>query len=103
MELIKNFFNKNSIWLGIGLSIIVPIINYYILSLLVTLLSQVFLYSAVRMISELNVQLIAIFLNLFIFKRYLIKKDFEMTGRGILLVTFILILIHFYIRWGLMN
>lgn len=102
MESIKGFFNKNSIWFGIGLGAIVPLLFYFPISFIVEKLSMQFTYG-ISMISEMNIQLISVFLNLFVFRKYLVHKDFEMTGRGVMISSMIYVLIHFAIRWGLMN
>ena len=99
MQKIKELLAKNNIWLGIVLGLFVPLILYFILERVNALVTKWFLYSVHPMISELNIQLIAVFMNLYIFRRYLIRKEYEMTGRGVVLVTFIFILVHFYIRW----
>ncbi len=100
--MLKNFLQKDNIWLGLGLAILTPIILYFILQFSIDFLSVKFSYG-IPLVSVLNIQLISAFLNLFIFKSYLIKKEYEMTGRGVVIATFIYVLIHFYIRWGIMN
>lgn len=102
MQHVKSFFRKNSIWFGIGLGAIVPVLFYFPISLLVEKLSLQFTFG-ISMISEMNIQLISVFLNLFIFRKYLVHKDFEMTGRGVMIASMVYVLIHFAIRWGLMN
>lgn len=100
--MIKTFFNRNNIWFGLGLGIIIPMIMYALLMLLIDILSNHFTFG-IPLISVINRQLIAVFLNLFIFKSYLIKKEYEMTGRGVVIATFLYTLVHFYLRWGLME
>lgn len=45
---------------------------------------------------ERTIQVIAIFMNVFPFRYFMIKADKEMTGRGLLMVTFIFGLAYFF-------
>jgi hypothetical protein len=89
---------KNSVWLGIIAGIASPVIMYHILTFLVEKLSLNLTFG-IQLVQDKNIELVSIFLNLFIMYAYLQNPKYEGTGRGVLLVTFILALIHFFTRY----
>jgi Na+(H+)/acetate symporter ActP len=88
----------NSVWYGIAIGLIVPVILYFSLSVLVEKLSLELTFG-IQLVQEKNIELVSIFLNLFIMYPYLQKPDYERTGRGVLLITFIMALLHFFFRY----
>lgn len=46
-------------------------------------------------LKEDTIRMTSVFLNLFIYLPYLHKKEYEMTGRGVLLMTFIGVILIF--------
>jgi len=92
------FLKKNSILLGIVAGVVSPIILYFVLDFIVELLS-IKLTWGIQLVQEKNIELVSIFANLFIMYNYLQKKEYEMTGRGVLISTFTLALIHFYLHY----
>jgi hypothetical protein len=93
-----NFLKKNSVYLGIAAGLISPVILYFILSFLVEFLSLKLTWG-IQLIQDKNIELVSIFANLFIMYSYLQKKEYERTGRGVLVSTFALALIHFYLHY----
>lgn len=93
-----NPLKNNSVILGIIAGIISPIILYFSLSFLVKVLSLELTWG-IQLVQEKNIQLVSIFANLFIMYTYLQKPNYERTGRGVLVSTFALALIHFYMNY----
>ena len=90
------FLKKDSYLTGGLLSAIVPFIVYFILEALVEKLSTIFT-NGFPLIREHNVLLVSIFLNMVIFYSYIHKKDYDKSGRAVLVVTFIYTAI--YLVW----
>ncbi len=91
----KKFFDKNSIWFGIILGTVSPAILFFIFRELVyyiTLWTNPVLLQAYHqtILTDATVFLISIFFNIIFFRRYLKDNKYEMTGRGIMVITMIL-------------
>ncbi len=93
------FLKKDSYWIGIGLAAIVPVIIYFILHYTVVYFSEK-LTNGIPLIQPHNVILVSIFLNLIIFYRYINKKDYDKSGRGVMIITFIYTIIYFIWRFA---
>lgn len=91
-----NFLKKDSYWNGGILSALVPILLYFILEFTVGMLSEK-LTNGIPLIKEHNILLVSIFLNMVIFYSYIHKKNYDKSGRGVLVVTFIYTAI--YLVW----
>ena len=88
-------FKKDSMWLGIGIGIVVLIVGYYTLHFLNIWISDYF-FPRTPVFRERTIQVLAIFLNVFPFRYFMLKTEKEYTGRGILLVTFVVGLSFFF-------
>ena len=87
--------NKDSWFLGIVVGLVLPGALFGILYLLNRYLSIE--YNNGRMYLRIStLMLIAIFANMFTLRYYLVKKKFDKTGRGILMVTFVFAFVFFY-------
>ncbi len=84
--------HKDSMWLGIALGIILPLVSFGILYAISVLLAPP---SRDYLIKLSTITLVSVFTNLFTLRYYLLKLKFDRTGRGILLVTFILAIGYF--------
>jgi hypothetical protein len=85
-------FRRDSMWLGLILGGILPVILFGILYLI----SVVFAPEGKDYLIKLpTVILISIFPNLFTLRYYLVKLKYDRTGRGILLVTFVFAIVYF--------
>jgi len=93
-----SFLKKDSVWLGLAAGLISPIAVYFILRFIVEKLSLQLTFG-IQLVQDKNIELVSIFLNLFIMYVYLQNPKYERTGRGVLLITFILALIHFFMRY----
>jgi len=74
--------------LGFIIGAILPLIVYVIIYYINKNTGEV--------LKNTTLQLISIVLNVFVFRHYLIKERFELTGRGVLISTFVYALITFY-------
>lgn len=86
---------KDSWYVGIAFGLILPVVLYFIVYYANVLLAIKF-NNGLLYIQSSTVMLISVFSNMFTMRYYLVKKKFEKTGRGILLVTFIYAGIFFY-------
>ena len=99
----KKFFDRNSIWFGILVGAISPTILFFIFRELVyyiTLWTKPVLLQAYHqtLISDATAFLIAIFFNIVFFRKYLKKPEYEMTGRGVMVITMILTFVFIAIK-----
>jgi hypothetical protein len=83
---------QDSILLGTGLGILVPLISFGILYAISTIFAP---EGKDYLIKISTIVLVSVFVNLFTLRYYLLKLKFDRTGRGILLVTFILAIAYF--------
>ncbi|MDR1182780.1 MAG: hypothetical protein LBL13_12460 [Bacteroidales bacterium] len=96
MKQIKiKILHKDSILLGIGLGIALPLVSFGILYALSISLSPA---GKDYLIKVSTIVLVSVFTNLFTLRYYLLKLKFDKTGRGILLVTFILAIAYFAVQ-----
>jgi len=93
-----NWFKKDSLVLGVSLSFVSPIVVYYLLSFLVGETSAI-LTNGIPLIQEHNIILVSIFLNMIIFHRFIHKDKYDMAGRGVMVVTFVMTIIYFVWRF----
>ncbi len=73
---------------------VAPWILFVILYYLNILLGNLILHVP-YLLRSTTLQLIAIVVNVFMMRQYMVKYKFDKTGRGILLLTFIYILAYF--------
>jgi hypothetical protein len=89
-----NLFKKNNIYFGILLAVAAPAVAFGILYLL-DLGLVAFLNNGKEVMQQDTLVLTSIFLNLFIFLPYIRNEKYERTGRGVMLVTFIGVVVYF--------
>ena len=89
-------FNRNSMWFGILIGILMPLVVYALLY------GVLYLYlhftGTESFFDESKLQLIAPVINLFIIRYYFVNKKYDDTGRGLLLVTFVYVIAYFVIN-----
>ena len=84
---------KDLFWLGSLIGLILPLIFFgflYLFSLFLengSYLDQVFSFHKILLIS--------VFINLIPIRYYLVNLKFDHTGRGLILITFVLVLFYF--------
>lgn len=88
-------FKKDTMLNGIIIALIVMIFGYLGLKYLNIWISEYF-FDRPPIFRESTVEVIAIFLNVFPFRYFMLKANREYTGRGILLVTFVFGLYYFF-------
>lgn len=79
-------------WLGIILGLLLPVVTFSILFLIAKFAAP---EGKNYLIPLSTILLVSIFTNLFTMRHYLVKLKFDRTGRGILLVTFVLAIAYF--------
>lgn len=84
---------RDSIPFGIIIGLVLPAIIFGILKLANLAISSI--WNENFMIREHTIMLLSIFINLVPIRYYFVNLKFDKTGRGILLVTFILTIIFF--------
>lgn len=89
-------FKKNSLWLGILIGIIMPLLVYALLYGGYTLYNFI---SDKPLELDISIfQLISPVINLFFIRWYFVTKKFDDSGRGVLLVTFVYVIAYFVIN-----
>ena len=92
----KKILKQDNLILGIIIGAVAPWILFSILYFLNIFLSKLILHdSKILLLQTATVQLIAIVVNVFMMRQYMVKLKFDKTGRGILLLTFVYILAYF--------
>jgi hypothetical protein len=90
---------KKDNWaLGIIMGLLVPLIVYGIIFTIVSRYGTVDEVRGIYMMKQSTMQLIGIFSNLFTFRYYMVNLQYDKTGRGILLATFIYAGVFFYLN-----
>lgn len=88
-------FKKDSMLIGMVIALVVMTVGYFVLKFLNIWISDV-VFHKTPIFRESTVQVIAIFLNVFPFRYFMLKANKDYTGRGILLVTFVFGLSYFF-------
>jgi hypothetical protein len=88
------FLKKDSWILGIALGALTPAISFCILYLINKYLATN--HQGVAFLKDSTLHIVSIFMNVIVFRFYMLKMKFDYTGRGILLVTFIYAIVFFY-------
>jgi hypothetical protein len=86
---------KDNIYVGIILGVVTPAAIFFVLWLLIKLLT-LYVNDGRAILSEKTIFLTSIFLNPVIYVKFLKKDEYDRTGRGILLVTFIAVVLYFF-------
>ena len=89
-------FKRNSMWFGILIGILMPLIVYALLYGALTLYEH--LSGSQIQFDRSMLRLIAPVINLFFIRYYFVTKKFDETGRGLLLVTFIYVIAFFVLK-----
>lgn len=88
-------FKKDSTILGAIIGLLLPVISFAVLYALFFLINKIVILDS--FVTNNKIMLVAIFFNLIPLRYYFVKLKFELSGRGILLVTFIYIVAYFSI------
>ncbi|MBP7497651.1 MAG: hypothetical protein KA792_08325 [Bacteroidales bacterium] len=94
-----NYLKKDSFIFGLILGIVCPVVAFFIIYF-ITYLLEIYLGSPIITVKYLyKVSLLSLCLNLIFLRYYLKNMQFEKTGRGIMLITFIMVLTYFYFEF----
>lgn len=85
--------NRDSFVFGLIIGLLLPAIGFVIFYLL-DMLAQP-LFSRDQICKTTTIQLVSIALNLFAIRYYFVNLKFEKSGKGVLLVTFIYLILFF--------
>ena len=88
-------FKKDSMLIGIILGIVIMVSGYFIIHYGNIWVSRYF-FNRPPIFRDSTVEVLAIFLNVFPFRYFMLKTNKEYIGRGILMVTFIVGLTYFF-------
>lgn len=89
-------YKKDSHIFGGFIGLVLPVLVYLILVLIAYGLKSIFGLVTSSYLDGMRLASIAV--NLIVLRYYFVKLKFELTGRGILLVTFIYILVYFWAK-----
>ena len=81
--------------LGLILGAVTPVIPFCIIYFTLQWLFPAYL----QVRGESTIELLVIILNVVIMRQYMVKYKFEKTGRGLLMVTFVYILIYAFLEF----
>ncbi len=88
-------FKKDAIWFGLLAGIILPCLFYGLLYL-VSMILRDGTYMA-RIFHSRSIMLLAVAINFIPIRLYFVNLKFDKTGRGILFMTFLLVIAYFII------
>ena len=89
---------KDSFWMGLALGFLIPMHIFFLLKFIVFFLPQAIIDANVFSLQRLI--LISIIPNVFLLRYYLLKLKYDLSGRGILAVTFIIGIIFIIIEFA---
>ena len=89
----NKLLNRDNFFLGILLGMILPVIFYLLLYLMD--MSVLALFDVHMLQKQEYLMLLSITINLFSIKYYFVNLKYDKTGRGVLLITFVMVLGYF--------
>ncbi len=88
--------NKDSHLTGVFIGLILPILGFLLVFGITSLIDIIGKTNLNHNLQEFKI--IGIAFNLWPIRYYFVKKKYELTGRGILLVTFVYVVIYFWLQ-----
>ena len=88
---LKEWLNSDKYSLGVLLGLIIPLPAAFIFTLLLRL-SQNYLH-AFTMVRDMDMLLLGLAVNLIVMRYYFIKRKLEKTGKGLMIITVVLIIL----------
>ena len=88
MGRIIDTLRRDSLWMGILIGILCPALIFGLIELIIFIIGKNVERDAVIEIQKMLV--LSVIPNLFILRHYLLKLKYDLTGRGILLATFLI-------------
>jgi RsiW-degrading membrane proteinase PrsW (M82 family) len=93
-----NKLRRDSFWMGAALGILIPMHIFFLLKLVVFFLPQEIMNANVFSLQRLI--LISIIPNVLLLRYYLLKLKYDLTGRGILAITFVIGIVFIIIEFS---
>lgn len=88
MGRIVDTLRRDSLWMGVLIGILCPALIFGLIELIIFIIGKNF--ERVAVIEIQKILLLSVIPNLFILRHYLLKLKYDLTGRGILLATFLI-------------
>jgi len=89
---------KDSQFLGVLLGLLLPVLLFGLLFILDLIISN--LFKIEEILSLELMKLLSIFINVIPIRYYFLKLKYDLTGRGVLLVTFIYVVVYFWLIYN---
>lgn len=89
---------KNSMIFGIILGILVPVIAFGLFYGLNKLIAMLFTNGRL-IFTPATLSVMSLFINVLVFRYYMLKLKMDLTGRGMLLATFLYAIVYFFKFW----
>jgi hypothetical protein len=93
-----NKVRRDSFWMGLALGFLIPMHLFFLLRFILFFLPQEVIDANVFSLQRLI--LISIIPNVFLLRYYLLKLKYDLTGRGILAMTFVIGIIFIIIEFS---
>ncbi|MCL2246014.1 MAG: hypothetical protein FWC10_02755 [Lentimicrobiaceae bacterium] len=91
-------FRQDSFWMGLFLGIFIPALIFGLMELILCFLPHQIIDANVFSLQRLI--LVSIIPNVFLLRYYLLKLKYDLTGRGILAITFVIGIIFVIIEFS---
>ncbi len=88
---LKQWLNSDKYSLGVLLGLIIPVPSAFVFILLIRL-SQHYLH-AFTMVRDMDMLLLGLSVNLIVMRYFFIKRKLEKTGKGLMIITVVLIIL----------
>ncbi len=88
MGRIVDTLRRDSLWMGVLIGILCPALIFGLIELIIFIIGKNL--ERVAVIEIQKILLLSVIPNLFILRHYLLKLKYDLTGRGILLATFLI-------------
>ena len=89
--MIKKWLNKDEYSLGILLGLIIPVPSAFVFTVLLRL-TQNYLHAFAR-VRDMDMLLLGLAVNLIVMRYYLVKYKYEKTGKALMVLTVVLIIL----------
>ena len=88
---LKNWLNNDKYSLGVLLGLIIPLPAAFVFTILVRLVqNNLHIFATVR---DMDMLLLGLAVNLIVMRYYLVKRKFEKTGKSLMVLTVVLIIV----------
>lgn len=98
MRKLINKLRRDSFWMGFALGFLIPMHLFFLLRFIVFLLPSAITDADVFSLQRLI--LLSLIPNIFLLRYYLLKLKYDLTGRGILAMTFVFGIIFIIIEFS---